>query len=782
MDLSQLSTDDLKALQAGDMSKVSTEGLKMLTAAPPANSNAAPAPMAPPAASPAPQAASEAPAAPAYQPQHVPMALGEAANAAQGATFGTADEIGANVAKPITYALKNLLPQGMGGEDVTYDQVSHQLDQIRSNKMSDLSAWNEQNPVDAFASQMVGGAAMMGGPGALYDAAGEGLSMAASKIPFIGKNIVKYVGKAESAISKYLTDAIEANPYKAAAGIGAAQGGVYGAGATNDGDRTKGAIVGGAGGAVLGPSFKFVGDNVVSPLLKKGGDALQNFLKSSEESVATGAEEAAPNVAENATAKPEQPAPAPEVSNITNEPMTAAPVTGKLPLSPGVAAKDPNLLRVEENARQGLLGQDAQAQMNKSDADIVQGAKTAMQTLKGVTNKDSDSLLSDAVKTFQTQANTVKAQAQDLYTQRDNAMADAVLNKNKVGPSLGGALNDVINEPKNVAGFKSKSGAPAKALYQDFKDLITGTKGKELPFSDLAAWRSDVASLATTDQSTAGTMAKRLGAAYDNWMDNITQDHFISGDPNAASLARQASSAWKNYKNLFGSENSPVIAGMVKPYDAVPADFVDKVFGSNIAGNGNTALNMRKMAAALPENMQQKFKDNVFSGLVSKVFEGANGDNLQLGKLRDNLTKLQGSQVYKEQFAGDASKHNVITNLINDLTQHIQQTGRRDVYSPSGGAVIRGMKKLIGGAAETPIVNKIPGVKLTDTIVNKAGDMSQQSMDRATFNAAMKSTAQAAHAAARAAPVFDLNALKAGVSGGLAAGSVVQINSREKKK
>ncbi len=678
------------------------------------------------------------------KPQPMSTGMGELRNLSEGLTFGNTDRLGAGIAKMIN------------------PDQSAQIEQHRQQRASDLAEWNKNNQIDSFISGSIGAASSIG---AIGDAIG-GVANAVAP-------------DATSALSNFANQFEAAHPYLASAASGAPTGAALGAMGAAPGDRTKGAIVGGIAGGVGGPLLTAVGRNIVSPLIGKSGSALSDWLAKSE-----GESGDASAMAPEATAE-SQP-----FSDITNQPLGASPtpdavgpssMTGKLPLSPGVQSGDANQLRIEENAKQGLLGPDAQAQMQKSNANVVQTARNAMQQLKGVTNKDSDQLLSDSVSQFQKQANIVKSNAQELYKQRDSMMADAVLNKTKVGPSLGADLSDVTQDPSNIAGFKSKSGAPAMQLYQDFKSLITGTKGKELPFSDLAAWRQDVAHLATTDQSTAGNMAGKLGKAYDNWMEDISQDNFISGDAGIAAKAKEASSAWKSYKTLFGSENSPVIAGMVKPYDATPADFVDKVFGKSIEGNGNTALNMRKMTAALPPEAQQQFKENVFSGLISKSFENANNaDNLSLNNLRNNLSKLQNSQIYKEQFANDPAKDTVITNLIKDLSQQITQSGRRDVVSPSGGAVIRGLKTLVGGMADTPIVNMIPGVKMADALTNKAGELSQGSMDRAAFNAAMKEVSKQVHSAARSAPVFDFNSLKAGVLSGISAGTVVQTNKRSK--
>ena len=678
------------------------------------------------------------------------IANASAQNVAQGATMGWGDEVGAAVAKPLTYALKNLLPEGMGGEDVSYGQVSDYIDQNKSKIMEPMARFNEDHPIIGAVEQMVGGVASGTGIGKLAKSAAPGVTNA-------------------------LTQFAKTSPYLASSGTGGVTGALYGAGASEEGQRGEGAIFGGVGGAVLGPALNYLGRNLAGPALEKGGKFLQKFLSATE--------------AEAPVPPQTQTGP---ISSITNAPLGAqavtesafpASATGKLPLSPGVANKDANLLRVEELARQGNLGQNEQSQMLTSDAGVYQAARNAMQQLKGITNKDSDSLFSDAVSKFQEAGRAVKASAQGLFKARDEMMADAVLDKKRIAPSLGRALNDVTTSPENVAGFKSKSGAAARQLYDDFQAMIKGVDGDGVPFSDLAAWRADAAHLATTDESTSGHLAKKLIGAYESWMDNLDQKHLLSGNPEVASTARAAGSAWRQYKTMFGSENSPLIEGMVKPFDMKPMDFVDGVFGKNIEGTAKTALNLRKMTAALPEEAQQEFKNNVFRGMISRVFEGAgNADTLSLKNLRNNLSKLQNSQVYKEFYAQDGEKNTVITNLIKDLSQHITQTSRRDVTAPSGGYIMRGIQGLLGAPANIPIVNKVPYVRAVSEAASAVGDLDQKFTDKKLFNRAMKEAAKQVHAAARDGKVFDIDSLKAGLIGGNAAGAVVQINQKEKKE
>jgi hypothetical protein len=699
-------------------------------------------------------------------PAPAPAYEAAAANVAQGATMGWGDEIGHGIAN--AGGFQGTIPEGirqagyLAGRGVnaaenlfgegnpnppSYPEYAQNLDNNKNTVMAPLQAYNAEHPVIGGAEQAAGGVASM-----------MGLS--------------KLAGAAVPKVANALKAFAEAHPYLAASGVGGSGGAVYGAGTGDETTQGRGgnALAQGLVGSAVGPLVSLGVNKIAAPAVNAAGRAVKGALTEFRDFMMGGGQQAAPAVATPAAA----PAATAPISTITNRPLGAPPVpnaagpvsmTGKLGLSPGVKAKDPNLLRIEENARQGLLGNEAQGQMNASDAGVVQDARNAMQQLKGVTNKDGDELLTSSVKTFQDAANKTKSHAQALYKQRDEMLANTVVDRGKMNRSLGVELQNVIKAPENLATFRTKAAAPAKELYMDLMDSLT-SKSKEMPMVDLTAWRQDVAALAVEKQGTpAGVAAGRLGRAYDDWMDNSFKQHMvISGDANVAQKAAEASSAWKNYKSLFGSENSPVIGGMTKPYDATPRDFVDKVFGANISGNGSTALNMRKMVAALPQDAQQQFKDNVFSGLVSRVFEGANSaDTLKIAALRNNLLKLRDSQVYQEHFAGDKAKSTVVNNLIDDLNQHITQTGRADVRSPSGGHTVRLLKDLVGGVAQIPVVGKMTGAKIADTALNKAGDMAQASTDRAAFRQAMRDAYKQAQANGKKGKVFDLDALKSGI-------------------
>lgn len=678
----------------------------------------------------------------------------KARNMAESATLG-------NTGRIATGALKMLLP----------DRYGPRLDEIQKQRIADLEEWRKNNPIDAFITGAVGSAALLGPIG---EAAGSIVGSAAKAVlPEAATNAISNTAKQFAAAFPHTAENL------ASAGTGAAAGAVYGAAAAPPGHTMEGAGTGAAFGAGAGPAMLALGRNVVPAIASKIDGVFNKWLAGSE--------------GEAANAVALAPKASTEISNLTNEPFgspttpnAAGPssLTGRLPLSPGQKSGDIETLRREEDARQRLLGTNAENQIKASDAGVAKATMQVGDQLKNNSNATASQSFESVIQQTQDAGNKAHKESTQKYTNLNESAAITILDKKKVGPSLGSNLSNVVNDPANQAAFKSKSGAPALKLFQDFKGIITGTKGRELPFNDLQAWRQDVAAEALDPTSRAGVMAGKLGKAYDDWMENsLTKDHVISGDFDVAAKAKDAASAWKSYKQNFDAKASPYTPGKPKPFDALPADLIQTVVGKSGFGTQTTALKIRGMVKALPTpEAQQIMKDNVFKGFISRAFEGTNGDIVALGTLKNNIRKFQQSQVYKEQFANDPEKHVVLTNLVDDLTKYVKATSDRTVVSPSGGAVLRGVQNLVGGLAGIPVVGKATGAKVIDTVLNKGVEMSQQSTDRAAFNLAMKNAAKEIHKAARSGPVFNIDSLKAGMLGGVASGTVQMNNRKENKK
>jgi hypothetical protein len=670
-----------------------------------------------------------------------------AQNISQGMTGGFGDEIGMAIAKSVpaygaargVNAIANLV--GMGNENPPdYEAYKAKVDASKGKIMAPMMDYNAENPLTAGALQAAGGIAT-------GVAGGKLLSSAAPK-----------VGSALAQFAK-------AHPYLAAAGLGTSGGAVHGAGT---GDQTAYGRVGNSaiealGGLIGGPVATGVVREVVGPVVGKvAGSAIERFAKMGH-----------PTPPVVSTAAPLAPVPTPTpglISNITNKslnPPAVAPSSpiGRLPLSKGAREKDVNLLRVEEEARQGNLGLTEQNQMLANDESISQGAREILQHLKGNTNADSKTILAGTVEDFQQAGTKTKALSTRLYRDRDTALSTAIANREMVGPSLGKYLSEVVNAPENQAAFKSQAGGAARQLYRDFKSLMAKPE-KEVPMVDLVAWMQDANALKKADDGPAGVMAGRLSAAMDDWLETgFEQKMMLAGDADVSQKIKAASAAYRQYKTLYTSENTNLIEGMVRPYDKTPADFVDNVFGRSLSGTNNTALVVRKMKNALPVVEQPQFTDNVFKGLVSRVFENAgDADNLSLAKLRNGLSDLAEGDTFKEHLSTPERK-TIISNLIADLDQHIRQTGRRDVISPSGGAIMRGLNKLVGIPSDIPLVKHAPGVKAASEIVGKIAELDQRRIDRNTFQSAVKNAASIARQSAKSTPVYNPDAMKMGILG-----------------
>lgn len=168
------------------------------------------------------------------QPEQAAPEGGTVLNAlGQGATFGFADELGAAGATLVG----QMLPESMGGLPAGTSWQDAYTG-IRDNIRQDTAAFAERNPGTAIAAEVAGGIAT------------GGLGLA--KLMPIGANLVKTAA--------------------AGAGIGAAEGGLYGYGSSDGeneiGDIVNGAVIGGIAGGLGSAAFKKVSDVMADRAMK----------------------------------------------------------------------------------------------------------------------------------------------------------------------------------------------------------------------------------------------------------------------------------------------------------------------------------------------------------------------------------------------------------------------------------------------------------------------------------------------------------------------------------
>lgn len=197
-DLSQVSTEDLKAFRDGRLSDVSTEGLMAMRGLQQSGS-----------------IKTDAPKAGDNKPGLAKTILDQSL---QGATFGFADEITDRIGAGIASL-------------VTGEKYGDMLKEARTSTADELKREMEQRPIVSTISQ-IGGGLVTGGAGATTKT-----GVAAGNMLRSG-NIAARVGKGVAA--------------------GATSGAVYGAGSAEDGNRVEGAVTGAVAGGALGGAVPVV--------------------------------------------------------------------------------------------------------------------------------------------------------------------------------------------------------------------------------------------------------------------------------------------------------------------------------------------------------------------------------------------------------------------------------------------------------------------------------------------------------------------------------------------
>lgn len=562
----------------------------------------------------------------------------------QGATFGFADEVAAAGA-----ALGAL---ATGGDP----------------KEAYKNAWLEQQDAIKAAKEQEGGA-FLGGE------IGGGLTTGIA-------------GGAKLAGTKLLQGA---NTVRGSAGVGALSGGAYAAG-TSTGDLGKrfeaipqGAGLGAVGGAVGG---------VVANQLGRAGRSLTERARG----LFAGKQ------------APVAPQPIQEVA-LSGKALSEVPELGALQgqqvaMPKGARTGDVNLMRIEENARQGLLGQDAQRTMQSIDAMTEADVLDRVQALTGRTTAESGDILSGGLGKVQDVFKKRKELQNKLMTARNDAIAKTDIYKSYVKDTLQSPLKALKDTPDFQVALAKESNKP---LLDEFKafNRIAKKKG-DVNFAFLQSWRSGLNDLRKGGDQKA-TLAGQMANVYDEWLDNITIDAIKAGDEDVANKIINANKEYSKYKSLYGTNKrtgqNSAIEKVLTQEELTPEQAVNTVFGKSVTGNQATAQNLERILKGIenPE-LKEQVASEFRGGLIKRAYENATKTGqLKLGSLKNELIKIRRSEPYKMNLSNPEAD-SVMDGLISDLGKVVDAQSRRDVYAPSAPAVMRGIEGLLDKAGYLPMV------------------------------------------------------------------------------
>lgn len=578
---------------------------------------------------------------------------------AQGLTFGLGDEIqGALAALPIA-AMKGVsIPDAYReGRDISRAQ---------------LNEFKEQNKKTALAAEMAG---MIG------------------TIPIGGAVGAVAKQAAPNLTQKAITYAAE-NPLKTASAIGALSGGAYGAG-TSEGDfqeTAKDAAIGGVVGGVAGPALA----------------RLAQFLPKPKP--ASLAERAAAIQAKR-TGRITPPMTGP--SNAPVAPMTSTQgMVARLPT--GAQKMDVDLMRAEESARQGLLGPVAQTQAKQMD-EVFRG--DVQDIVKGLAGEgQSTEVFANAASKVKSRFDAEKRLATSLIEKRNDALGRASVYKKYAQETLGKDVDDLLATPEIKASVAMLG--PDNAINRSvgyLKKLTSEGDQKAINFAEVAAWRKSLNNLPPA--STEYQIGKQLSAKYDNWLENISKQALINADDDIVDKIFKANANYREFKTKYGTDKyrgqAKIIEDIVTKSELSPLELSNAIMGAGVKGRTNSAQIVKRMIDIMPEAKRPEMIADLRRGLILRAAEnayskgGADG-KMSLSTFRNELRQLKSNEAYNK-YLKDPEFDKTVNGLASDITKFLEAQSRKDVYSPSGGAVARSADKILGaiGVLTTPIGSKL---------------------------------------------------------------------------
>jgi hypothetical protein len=569
--------------------------------------------------------------------------------AADVVTFGLADEIGAGIGSLI--------------EGVPYK------DALATQRQAFAEARGD-NPYSYVAGQAVGG---IGG------AAG-----AARAMPALAKGVQNFAGQG------ILRGAATGG------GLGAVQGGLYGAGSATGGpeERLQAGLSQTPTGALFGVGGYTAGKTILEPAIDAAGMA---------GSYAIGGVKSLTQRAKDALSKKFKPSTT-NAGQVIKEiaPQQVALTTGEvLPLTRGQLTSNPKVQSLEGMARTGAVDDAAQNAMLRAEAQQQEAMRGVLQ--RAVGTDISEDALADASRAVKQSYKSIKSEVNRAY---DNAesIRRVIVDKKPIVEEFAPRVRDIAY--RQGFDFDNMTPETQKIIGQldapTFKDArVTGINLEKMEF-----WRRKLTNRSEQLKGDPeGVMLGRVRDEYDRFMGRLPQEALKSGDESALKAIEQARGLRRRMGVLF--ERDKVIKELVKNEELTNEELANMLIGGtkgakNItAGSGRVLRNMKRAAGDKSEELAQ----NVRSGLFARIIDKAEVNTKVQGQdylvlspsnlLREIKTLNKNQTLLKEMFDEDGI--NSLRALQNDLQKMADiQPGARN-YSNTAYTFIKFLNNLPGG-------------------------------------------------------------------------------------
>ena len=565
------------------------------------------------------------------------------AGAADTASFGLGDEIGAGIGAAIAAPFS----------DRGFSEIYN--DALQSNRAGD-AAIKADEPL-AYAAGQVGGAIIPSVAGG---------SMLATKAPTLYKTLLGGQGVTRKVAT--------------AGAVGGVSGGLYGLGSGDESAEKRleqaqtGAAIGSVGGvAGLGVSA------ALSPVVRRGASLVQRAAKAFGKN-ADNAVSAADNAGAIAIKQPE--------------------ANGNLiPLSKGQITQNPEAQALENMARAGAVGRGAAQDIRQFDAKQQEAIRNVMGGMGA--NADEAATLSGVGRNLQQTYKGAKAGVNQAY---DSVNLDGVrVSGQAIREGFAPKVSSILVE----GGFDLTSMTPrTQKLVEQAAKIEPNVTEMSLKNMEFWRRKVTNAINDNTDSfgklNSEGVALSKMLGEYDRFMAKLPEDALKAGDEKALEAINKARGMRRELGVLF--ERDKAVERIVKTSDLTDEELANMVLTGSKAseklgtGSGRLIKNMKRAAGEKSTEMVQGLKSGTMARVLRKAtgttqIEGTEHTVIQPAKLRNELDGLLRNKSFvKEVFSPQEAM--TLQKLRDDVAKIASEQKGSNNYSNTAYAITQFLRRL----------------------------------------------------------------------------------------
>lgn len=302
-----------------------------------------------------------------------------------------------------------------------------------------------------------------------------------------------------------------------------------------------------------------------------------------------------------------------------------------------------------------------------------------------------------------------------------NAAYDAA-RQAKAGVPAGAVQQATMDFRASIRDYSPRAAPVSHGFIDDLNEIGTKAGNGALPVDELAAWRRQVTTFAsTTNDRTEASAARELVRAFDDKAEDWTKAGIIQGDQDALEKWAAAVSKRREVGKMFQAGDIVEILTTRGKDGELPAEgeVLSRIFGSKgFTPGAEMAKALRTLKGRLPEEQWNALRQEAWLRLVSRTrgpMQATGEQQLSGAKMLKAINELQRDhpQVWKTLFTED--ERNLIGRFARTLNRVTTPVEGGKNFSNTASAVATQMRTLFNAGlingrglralVELPVIN-----------------------------------------------------------------------------